>query len=93
MYKNFFSPSDHQQIFERINELACPWLVTYDDVPEIRKIYSSYAGKRYDLIYSLANNGKNSELMFMSDDTLWPTEDELKKEKISINLRGEGNGE
>ena len=93
LYKNFFSPSDHQEIFECINELACPWLVTYDDVPEIRKIYSSYVGKRYDLIYSLANNGKNSELMFLSDDALWPTEDELKKGQITINLRGEGNGE
>ena len=93
LYKNFFSPSDHQEIFERINELACPWLVTYDDVPEIRKIYSSYVGKRYDLTYSLANNGKNSELMFLSDVALWPTEDELKKEKITINLRGEGSGE
>lgn len=93
LYKNFFSPSDHQEIYERICELNCPWLVTYDDVPEIREIYSSYIGKRYDLIYSLANNGKNSELMFLSDDALWPTEDELKKGQITINLRGEGNGE
>lgn len=93
LYKNFFSPSDHKEIFKCINELSCPWLVTYDDVPEIREIYSFYVGKRYDLIYSLANNGKKSELMFLSDDALWPTEDELKKEKITINLRGEGNGE
>ncbi len=93
LYKNFFSPSDHQEIFECISELDCPWIVTYDDVPEIRKIYSSYGGKQYDLIYSLANNGKNSELMFLSDDALWPTEDELKKGQITINLRGEDNGE
>lgn len=89
LYKNFFSPSDHQEIFECISELNCPWLVTYDDVAEIREIYSSYVGKRYDLIYSLANNGKNSERMFLSDDTLWPTEDELKRGQITINLRGE----
>ena len=93
LYKNFFSPSDHQKIYERICKLDCPWLVTYDDVPEIREIYSSYIGKRYDLIYSLANNGKNSELMFLSDDALWPSEEELKSGKITINLRGEDNGE
>lgn len=92
LYKNFFSPSDHQEIFDRICELNCPWLVTYDDVPEIRKIYSSYSGKRYDLIYSLANNGKNSELMFLSDDTLWPSKEELKERQIAINLRGENDG-
>ena len=89
LYKNFFSPLDHQEIFKHI----CPWLVTYDDVPEIREIYSSYVGKRYDLTYSLANNGKKSELMFLSDDSLWPNEAELKERQISINLRGEDNGE
>lgn len=92
LYKNFFSPSDHQEIFTCISKLDCPWIVTYDDTPEVRKIYSSYIGKRYDLIYSLANNGKNSELMFLSDDALWPTKNELKKEQITINLRGEDNG-
>ena len=42
LYKNFFSPLDHQEIFKHISALSCPWLVTYDDVPEIREIYSSY---------------------------------------------------
>lgn len=93
LYKNFFSPLDHQEIFKHISALSCPWLVTYDDVPEIREIYSSYVGKRYDLTYSLANNGKKSELMFLSDDSLWPNEAELKERQISINLRGEDNGE
>lgn len=92
LYKNFFSPADHQEIFECICELDCPWLVTYDDVPEIREIYSSYVGRRYDLIYSLANNGKNSERMFLSDDALWPSEEELMKRRIAINLRGEDDG-
>lgn len=93
LYKNFFSSSDHKEIYEQIRCLRCPWIVTYDDVAEIRKIYSSYTCKRYDLIYSLANNGKNSELMFLSDDALWPTAEELKKNRIAINLRGESNGE
>lgn len=93
LYKNFFSPMDHQEIFECISELHCPWLVTYDDVPEIREIYSSYAGKRYDLTYSLANNGKKSELMFLSDNALWPSEAELNERRITINLRGEVNDE
>ncbi|MPM30930.1 hypothetical protein SDC9_77483 [bioreactor metagenome] len=92
LYKNFFSPTDHQEIFNLIKDLKCPWIVTYDDVPQIRKIYSSHTCKRYDLIYSLANNGKNSELMFLSDDSLWPSNDELKEAKVVINLRGENDG-
>lgn len=30
LYKNFFSPLDHQEIFKHISALSCPWLVTYD---------------------------------------------------------------
>ena len=82
---------DHREIFECIKKLSCPWLVTYDDVSEIREIYSSYVGKRYDLTYSLANNGRKSELMFLSDDALWPSEEELNERRITINLRGEVN--
>ena len=92
LYKNFFTTKDHKEIFDKIKHLNCPWLVTYDDVPDIIDIYSDYTCKRYDLVYSLANNGKNSEIMFVSDDSLWPTEQELRKEKININLRGEHNG-
>ena len=56
-------------------------------------LYSSYSGKRYDLTYSLANNGKKSELMFLCDDALWPSKAELKEKRIAINLRGEDDGE
>ena len=43
--------------------------------------------------YSLANNGKKSELMFLCDDALWPSKAELKEKRIAINLRGEDDGE
>ncbi len=92
LYKNFFTAKDHKDIFDKIKHLNCMWLVTYDDVPEIIDIYSDYTCKRFDLIYSLANNGKNSEIMFVSDNSLWPTEQELQEEKIDINLRGEYDG-
>ena len=92
LYKNYFTAKDHQEIFRKITNLNCPWIVTYDDVPDIIEIYSGYVCKKFDLIYSLANNGKNSEIMFVSDNSLWPTEQELQKEKIDINLRGEHNG-
>lgn len=69
-------------------------LSTIPDVSVINDLLHMYVEPFiYDLIYSLANNGKNSELMFLSDNALWPTEDELKEGQITINLRGEGNGE
>ena len=87
LYKNFYTESDHKAIFDLIKNVRCPWIVTYDDVPEIRKIYNGCSCKLYDLTYSLANSGTNSELMFISDGMVWPTEQELTQNKITMNLR------
>lgn len=87
LYKNFYTATDHKDIFTLIRELKCPWVVTYDDVPEIRKLYSEYSAKLYDLTYSLANSGTKSELMFVSDNALWPTAQEMSRNHITINLR------
>ena len=87
LYKNFYSATDHEDIFGLIRGIGCPWIVTYDDVPEIRRLYSRYSARLYDLTYSLANSGTKSELMFISNDVLWPTAQELLQNDITINLR------
>lgn len=87
LYKNFYTESDHKDIFELITAIQCSWIVTYDDVQEIRAIYEGCSARLYDLTYSLANNGTKSELMYVSDEELWPTVDQLRKANVSINLR------
>lgn len=87
LYKNFFEHKDHEQIKDLIVNLNCPWIVTYDDVEEIRTIYDSYVGYNFDLIYGLANTGLNSEIMFFSDPSLVPKNDELISKNIKINFR------
>lgn len=87
LYKNFFAHKDHRRISKLIKELNCYWMVTYDDVDEICELYKDCECKQFDLNYSVANSGKKSEIMFLSDDKLWPHEDELKHKKILINIR------
>lgn len=87
LYRNYFTAKDHSNLAKQISNLNCHWMVTYDDVDEIREIYSHYDCKRFDLIYSLANSGKKTEIMFLSDTDLWPTENEMNSHKININLR------
>ena len=87
LYTNFFNENDHKEISKLIADLNCPWMVTYDDVNEIQSLYSNYTCKRFDLTYSVANSGKKSEIMFLSDDRIWPTEKELKTNNITINVR------
>lgn len=87
LYKNFFTDKDHQEIAECVKQLTCNWIITYDNTAEITKLYEEQQCGFFDLSYSLANNLRASELIVLSNDTLWPTEAELAENDININLR------
>lgn len=88
LYKNFFSHRDHQRIRDVIaQEIAEQWIITYDDVEEIDKLYADFARRRFDLVYSAANKGTASELMIFSDIHSCPTQKQLDDNNIKINLR------
>lgn len=88
LYKNFFSPSDHRRIYDVISqEITSPWIITYDDVPQIAEIYKNYGRRHFDLTYSAANKGSASELMIFSDIKHCPTPEQMIAKGIDINLR------
>ena len=83
LYKNFFTEKVHGQLSQCIDrEVASPWIVSYDDVPEICKLYESFPAKHFHLGYSLANNGKGKEVMFFKSGQLRPSDDEIKSLKL-----------
>ena len=91
LYKNFFTPQDHQRIHDVITqEVAAPWIITYDDVDQIAEMYRDYEMRRFDLTYSAANKGTASELMIFSDIRSCPTPKQLTDNRIRINLRARG---
>lgn len=88
LYKNFLTPNDHKKIHNMITEnITTPWVMTYDDVPEIENLYMQYKTQKFDLIYSAANKGTASELLIFSDNILCPTNQQLLEHKININFR------
>ena len=87
LYKNYFTYKDHYEIAQLIAELDCKWIVTYDNVKEIVDLYDQHVCRYFDLNYSVANKGKKSEVMFLSDEAMYPTDEELSTHKISINIR------
>lgn len=77
LYKNFFDAKMHKDLKAQIlKDISIPWVVSYDDVPEIREIYQDVPSKAFSLNYSLANNGNGKEIMFFSKG-LMPTKDEI----------------
>lgn len=88
LYKNFFESKDHNDIAKLISEnVNCDWIVTYDNLPEIRKLYDNYLIKTFELNYSLANNGKGTEIIVFKDKKYCPTKEQMISNKIKINVK------
>lgn len=88
LYLNFFDYDDHVRLEKLIGDtVKCDWLMTYDDEPEIEKIYERYCIKRIELNYSAARKRKAKELIIFESDLMIPDMNELVKNNISVNLR------
>lgn len=88
LYMNFFMHKDHVRIESAIREhVRCDWIITYDDVEEIEKIYKNYQLYLYDLNYSVSSKCKASELMIFGNGIIPPIDEILRQSKIKINLR------
>jgi DNA adenine methylase len=76
LYLNYFNHSDHLRIAQYIERIEfSPWIVSYDNCPEIREIYSFANSTDYKLNYSAGNTRiKGSELLFASDRLQIPFE-------------------
>lgn len=66
LYINFYSPSDHASLANVIRELRCPWMLTYDDVPQIEELYAGLPIYRKSLVYYAQVKRRANELLVLS---------------------------
>ena len=52
LYRNFYEPDDHAQIADAVARIETPWIVSYDNCPEIRALYAQHHGIDFSLTYS-----------------------------------------
>lgn len=74
LYDNFYSPDDHAAVAAMVRELAHPWIVSYDAVPQIMRLYAGLDSIRYSLSYSVNTRCLGSEVMFFSPGLERPEE-------------------
>ena len=87
LYLNFFESADHVRIERLIRQLVkCDWIITYDDEPEIEKIYSKYSIRRFDLNYCVSEKKKAREIMIFKTGLLIPTKAKLANKGSKTNL-------
>lgn len=66
LYQNFFEHDDHYRLYESVRRIKHPWIVTYDDTPEISGIYAEFEPQSFGLTYTAQTKRKGSELMIHS---------------------------
>ncbi len=84
LYRNYFTNSDHEKLARKIqNDVGCEWVVTYDFVDEIVKLYDSCSKKKFDINYSAVNGRRKSEILILKSDDYIQNIQSAK----SVNLR------
>lgn len=73
LYENHYQHTDHVEISDLVkSKIKLPWIVSYDHVPEIKKMYRGYSTITYGISYSAQDRYKGSELMFFSKKIVVP---------------------
>jgi len=68
LYTNFYEHNDHIELSEYVrNELNCPWIISYDNTPEIHAMYQGLQQKEIIINYSVSEKTKKTELMIFSE--------------------------
>lgn len=74
LYTSFYNPEDHAVLADAIVSLERPWIVTYDNTPEITRLYRSRRQYEFDINYSVQTKRKGTEVLIASKGLKIPTE-------------------
>ncbi len=72
LYANYYADADHAEIAALLPALPFPWVVSYDDAPQIRRLYKRYRRTGYSLRYTAAQRRSGAEVIFLSDGLAIP---------------------
>lgn len=67
LYTNFYNHEDHAAVAEKLAKTNLPWLLTYDNTPEISDLYKDFAQYQFDINYSAAKKRVGKELFVTSN--------------------------
>jgi DNA adenine methylase len=73
LYTNFYRHADHAVLADAVGNIQRHWMVTYDDTPEIRRLYSRWRCFSSSLTYSAQVKRTGVELLVVDDDLRLPS--------------------
>ncbi|HHT3065074.1 MULTISPECIES: DNA adenine methylase [Klebsiella/Raoultella group] len=88
LYINHYNHEDHVNVAKVVqSDIKTPWIVSYDNTPEIRDMYKKTQSLMYGINYSAQDRYKGSEAMFFSDLLKIPVTDNPTKIKAPKKIR------
>lgn len=88
LYLNFYSEEDHRKLASYLlQQVNLKWVVTYDDTPLIRGLYSSCQRWLFSLVYSLQSKQKGKELLIIPECLQLPNRNKFTSNRGSIVKR------
>lgn len=63
LYLNYYRRGDHEELSRHIQNCSFPWLLSYDNQPEITELYNGFQIYIKDLRYSVSKFAKAQELI------------------------------
>ena len=72
LYRDHYTEAGHATLAKLVQRLPWPWVVSYDDTPAVRRLYSERRSTRYDLAYSAQERRHGAEVMFVRDELSLP---------------------
>lgn len=94
LYMNHYEDKNHKKVSEKIKSIQnIKWIVSYDNVPEIQKLYSDCSKKEFSFKHTAYEIREGKEIMFFSENIEQPKIEDcnplrfkLKKRKATANI-------
>jgi DNA adenine methylase len=73
LYMSHYKKADHKKVSEEIQKIKnTKWIVSYDNTPEIKKLYSYSKKKEYSFFHTAYEIREGKEVLFSSSDLVMP---------------------
>ncbi len=82
LYTSFYKPKDHAALSRVVKSINKPWMLTYDDAPEILDLYAGLPRLLKELNYTAQVKRIGVELLVMSKALNWPNS--VEKEQLLL---------
>lgn len=82
LYTSSFQHADHSEFCDKMLAFNSPWILTYDDVPQIRKMYRARRQFAFDLYYSAQVKRQGNELLVASKGLRLPQD--LRARSVNV---------